>query len=99
MTTCSSCNLGKWPVENRLYNFSFANFQEIIDLETITSVVGVTFTPTTGLTLVSSSYTSNSVNAQISGGTPGTSYRVLVAAGTSGGYTIAGEATLPVLQP
>lgn len=98
--TCSSCNLGKWAVENRLYNFSFSGFTEIKDEETITSVVSATFTPSAGApTVVATSYDSTSVNLQLSGGTPGQTYRVLVAAGTSGGFVIAGEATLPVLAP
>lgn len=80
----SENQLVKWSGDRRNYSFDFSAIDEIsVGNETLASAT-VTCSPS-GLTIGTPSVTTTEVQVEIRGGTAGTTYRVLIAATTSGG--------------
>ncbi len=92
-----SQTLVKQPGESRVYTMDFS--ANLIDGETVTSVIGVTGSPD-GLTIGAASVTSDGKKAQfrVSSGVDGSSYKITVSVNTSLSNILESDGTLLVKQ-
>lgn len=86
----------KRPNERRLYNFDFQNFPELQAGQTLSSVQTYSRLPASSLTLNSATISGTVVQLDVSGGTDGVTYVVLVRVVTSGGQVLQGSISLIV---